>query len=81
MNDIKSTLSHDKASNRVYLMHLHAEDFPHIITHLDALADEHEYSKVFAKIPFTYTPAFISEGYTIEATIPNFLKGRKMLPL
>jgi putative beta-lysine N-acetyltransferase len=77
MNDIKSTLSHNKASNRVYLMHLHAEDFPHIITHLDALADEHEYSKIFAKIPFTYTPAFISEGYIIEATIPNFFKGKE----
>ena len=72
MNDIKSTLSHDKASNRVYLMHLHAEDFPHIITHLDALADEHEYSKVLLKFRSPILPPLFLKVILLKLLFQTF---------
>lgn len=73
--ELKSVLVHDKGSNRVYLIQLHPDDFPDIIERLDTLVGEHDYTKIFAKVPARFAPAFLSEGYAMEAFIPNFFKG------
>lgn len=68
---IKSKISHDAQSKRVYLMDLDAADFPHIIQHIEELAKANGYTKLFAKIPAKYAPVFFQEGYVIEAAIPG----------
>lgn len=75
--NIKSILSHGKESNRIYLMHMCHADFPAIIDYLDDLADTHQYTKIFAKIPSSYAPSFIGNGYVIEAHIPAFFYGKE----
>lgn len=75
--NIKSHLSHDTASSRVYLMSLHPDDFPDIIHHLDRLAHENAYTKLFAKVPAQYGPAFLKAGYGIEASVPCFYDGKE----
>lgn len=67
-----SKVSHDSVSSRVYLMHLHRSDFPLIITEVDELARKHQYSKLFAKVPSAFAPAFIAAGYHPEAAVPDF---------
>ncbi|WP_235714433.1 putative beta-lysine N-acetyltransferase [Alkaliflexus imshenetskii] len=69
---IKSKISHDAGSKRVYLMELDAADFPHIIPHIEKLAKENGYTKLFAKIPAMYAPVFLLAGYVMEAAIPGF---------
>jgi len=74
-NMMKSTLSHGGGSDRVYLMHLHPEDFPAIIPYIEDLADKFQYTKYFAKVPSRFAPAFINAGYIVEAAIPRFFDG------
>lgn len=74
---IKSEITHHRASSRVYLMKLHHGDFPEIIEHLEAMAIEKNYTKIFAKVPANYSAAFINAGYLIEAFIPDFYKGNE----
>jgi len=73
--NIKSILTHDKASNRIYLMHLHQDDFPEIINYMEDLSNEFSYTKIFAKVPSMFAPLFFKAGYIIEAAIPRFFKG------
>jgi beta-lysine N6-acetyltransferase len=73
----KSIITHDKGNDRVYLMKLHENDFPEIISHIDELARENGYTKIFAKIPTDLAPLFITSGYITEAYIPYFFKGSK----
>ena len=75
--NIKSLLSHDAASSRVYLMSLHPDDFPGIIHYLDRLAHENAYTKLFVKVPAQYGPAFLKAGYGIEASVPCFYDGKE----
>jgi len=74
---LKSKFTHDKSSNRIYLMHLHQDDFPGIIQHFDHLAQEYHYTKIFVKVATHYAPAFFSAGYSMEAFIPKFFYGEK----
>jgi putative beta-lysine N-acetyltransferase len=71
----KSTVQHGKANDRIYLMKLHPDDFPAIISDLEKLAGREAYTKIFAKIPVHYAPGFIAEGYQIEGFAPKFFKG------
>jgi putative beta-lysine N-acetyltransferase len=73
----KSAISHDKESDRVYLMNLDPEDFPEIISYIEELANANRYTKLFAKIPAKYGPAFFAAGYVNEATIPDFYDNRE----
>lgn len=68
----KSVLSHDKESDRVYLMDLDSDDFPEILTYMEDLANNNQYSKLFAKIPAKYGPTFLAAGYINEASVPGF---------
>lgn len=74
---MKSIISHDKESDRIYIIKMCVEDFPEIIDYLEQLADTHHYTKIFAKIPSSYAPEFINHGYSIEAYVPSFFKGNE----
>lgn len=76
-NSIKSKISHGGGSNRVYLMHLHRDDFPEIISHIERLAQQFNYTKIFAKVPAQYAPLFFNYGYIVEASIPCFFYGKE----
>lgn len=69
---VKSVITHDKQSDRVYLMKLHQDDLPGIVEYIDDLAGQYGYTKIFAKIPSRFAPSFIRAGYCIEAVIPRF---------
>lgn len=73
----KSIISHDKESNRVYLMNLDPEDFPEIINYIEKLANSNQYSKLFAKVPAIYGPTFFAAGYINEASIPGFFNNQE----
>ena len=67
-----STIQHGPSNDRIYLMKLHADDAPDIIAHLDRIAAERGYSKVFVKVPQWCVNIFIAAGYELEASIPFF---------
>ena len=58
-------------------MKLSQDDFPEIITKLDHLASQENYSKIFAKLPDYAKDTFLAQGYTIEASIPNYYYGKQ----
>lgn len=70
-----SKIQHGSENDRIYLMHLAAEDMPGILTRLDALADENRYGKIFAKVPASFTDSFVEQGYAVEARVPDFFGG------
>ncbi len=77
VNDILETMGnsvvqHGPCNDRVYLMKLGKADYPEIVDHLDRLAADRGYSKIFAKIPADVLQGFKDEGYRLEATIPGF---------
>ncbi|WP_158864277.1 putative beta-lysine N-acetyltransferase [Maribellus comscasis] len=73
----KSTIHHGKFNNRIYLMKLHPENVPEIISGMEELAEENGYSKIFAKIPPEALPDFISNDFSIEAFVPRFYKNKQ----
>jgi beta-lysine N6-acetyltransferase len=77
MNDItieigKSKIQHGPDSDRIYLMHLDADDLPTIIEDLEDMAEKHGYSKIFAKVPEDAAGKFEASGFTREAEVPGF---------
>ena len=72
----KSIVHHGKINNRIYILKLHSEDFPEILSGLEELAEKEDYTKIFAKIPPNFLPWFISNNYQIEAFIPGFFKNK-----
>ncbi|WP_292727894.1 putative beta-lysine N-acetyltransferase [Methanoculleus sp.] len=75
---IGSTLvQHGQLSDRIYVMHLSPRDLPGILDDLDGLAQREGYSKVFAKVPASALPLFITRGYIVEARVPRFFRGRE----
>lgn len=72
----KSKVQHGKMNDRIYLMKLSKSDYPEIIDKLNSLAEEKNYSKIFAKVPEWAVDEFKSDGYRREAYIPKFYEGR-----
>lgn len=72
----KSVIQHGKSNNRIYLLKLHADDVPTIISKLDHLANNNGYTKIFTKIQADVLPEFIQNGYTLEAYVPRFYNGK-----
>lgn len=66
-----SLIQHGKYNDRIYLMKLAEDDFPGIIKHLDILANEEKYSKIFAKVPGYAGELMKENGYVIEASVPK----------
>ena len=67
-----SVIQHGSSNDRVYLIKMKKADFPGIIDHVNTLAKENFYTKIFCKVPYWASPAFISDGYITEAHIPGF---------
>jgi beta-lysine N6-acetyltransferase len=65
-----SLLQHGPHNDRVYLMHLEAEDLPAIIERMEELAGTASYGKIFAKVPLPLIQDFVNKGYRKEALIP-----------
>ncbi|MGE4434150.1 MAG: putative beta-lysine N-acetyltransferase [Bacteroidales bacterium] len=74
---LQSTLSHDTNNSRVYVMHIHPDDMPELIPHIETLASQHQYGKLIVKSPTRYVPTFLAAGYRIEAVIPGFYKSEE----
>jgi len=70
-----SLIQHGKHSDRVYLMKLAGADLPELIPHLDRLALEHGYTKIFAKVPAGIEERFRKHGFRREAQVPDFYSG------
>lgn len=58
-------------------MDLDPSDFPQILPALEQIAEKGRYTKLFAKVPARYGPAFQNRGYVIEAAVPGFYKGEE----
>lgn len=70
-----SLIQHGQFNNRIYLMKYDKRDKSDILSRLNDLAIENNYSKIIAKVPATAQPLFLMDGYTIEAYIPEFYNG------
>lgn len=71
-----STIQHGKLNDRIYLMHVAEADISHIVPKLLQLAQEHGYSKIFAKVPSKATPYFQKYDFFKEAYVPGFYHGK-----
>lgn len=69
-----SKIQHGSENNRIYLMHLAKEDMPEILTELDFMACTCGYTKIFAKVPKTFSTYFLENGYVAEAKVSGFYK-------
>lgn len=72
-----SQIQHGSENNRVYLMKLGEIDNEKLIDHLEFLAEEYNYTKIFTKVPVSCKKTFINHGYKEEAFIPKFFKGEE----
>jgi len=70
-----SLIQHGKENNRVYLMKFGSDCAEKLVDHIETLADKHNYTKIFTKIPATRANLFLKRGYIQEASIPKFFKG------
>ena len=68
----RSLIQHGKFNDRIYLMSLDNTDYPGILHEMDVIAQENQYSKIFAKIPTYALDGFLDAGFIEEATIPGF---------
>ncbi len=67
-----SLVQHGPHSDRIYLMKLNAGDMPGLLGKLDQLAEQHDYGKIFTKVPGHHAPEFLNADYVEEARIPAY---------
>ncbi len=67
-----SIIQHGKYNDRIYVIKVVGELSNAYPSDLIALAKQHNYSKIFAKIPERYSDIFIAAGFQQEARIPDF---------
>lgn len=72
-----SIIQHGLQNNRIYLMHLAHDDMPELLDVLDSMANKNSYTKIFAKVPDSFSNAFTENKYTTEASIPLFFNGQE----
>lgn len=70
-----STIQYGPYNDRIYLMKLGDESPDSLPTDLIDMAIDHEYSKIFVKVPLDSSRQFVKEGYVEEASIPGFYNG------
>jgi len=71
----ESVIQHGKFNDRIYLLKLNDSDVDQLLLKLDRLASDQGYTKVFGKIRPEAFPAFLADGYVIEAFVPGFFDG------
>jgi putative beta-lysine N-acetyltransferase len=74
--DKGSVLQHGKLNDRIYLMKRGHAPSLDLIHELKAIASRNQYSKIFAKSGVGDLPAFVDEGFTIEAIVPGYFQGQ-----
>jgi len=67
-------LQHGPLNDRVYIMKIDQDKVEEVFALAESIADEHGYSKIFAKVPLSLIPQSIALGYEEEARIPEFGK-------
>jgi putative beta-lysine N-acetyltransferase len=72
-----TVIQHGPLNDRVYLMKLGPGIARFTLEKAEALAREHGYSKIFAKVPASAGDAFDERGYVAEALVPGFFQGRE----
>lgn len=72
-----SRIQHGPLNRRIYVMHLAEAAISRLLPALQRLAKANGYDKITARIPASCWPAFESAGYTREACVPGFFKGRR----
>ncbi|HDR72938.1 MAG TPA: putative beta-lysine N-acetyltransferase [Methanoculleus sp.] len=72
-----TVIQHGPLNDRVYLMKLGPGIVQFTLEQAEALAREHGYSKIFAKVPASASDAFLERGYEMEAFVPGFYNGRE----
>jgi len=72
-----SLIQHGKHNDRIYLMKLDQRDIPFILDTLSKLARKNKYTKIFCKIPKWAAPLFISDGFILEASVPEFFNKKE----
>lgn len=70
-----SLIQHGSFNDRIYLMHLSPSDSGSILEDLERIAQQKNYSKIFAKVPSYLKGDFLFSGYKEEAHIPGFFGG------
>jgi putative beta-lysine N-acetyltransferase len=73
----RSTIQHGKENDRVYLIKLADADMPELLNKINALAVDKGYGKIFAKVPARWLSKFTEAGYSSEALVPLFFRGRE----
>jgi len=71
-----SLIQHGHLNNRVYVIKLDPDDIPDIIRFADDLARKEGYSKICVRVPESSVERFASAGYTPEARVPFFFRGK-----
>jgi putative beta-lysine N-acetyltransferase len=71
-----SVVQHGKVNDRIYLMHLAKEDSARLPAKLLHMAQENEYSKIFAKVPSSVVQYFQKYNFFKEAYVPGFYSGK-----
>jgi putative beta-lysine N-acetyltransferase len=70
-----SVIQHGPFNDRVYLIKIALEDTGILIPAIEALAEQHRYSKLFIKVPTRAKNRFLEAGYRVEAHIPGLYGG------
>ena len=68
-------IQHGRNNQRIYLMKSDPDNLPGLVEKLDVLAGEHNYSKIFAKVPASQQDVFLQHDFTVEATVPGLYNG------
>jgi len=67
----KNVIQHGPLNDRVYIMKVRPGDELKIIHMAEALAKQHQYTKIFAKLPALCRETFIAQGYVEEASMAH----------
>lgn len=70
-------IQHGPLSNRIYLMKLNNACPKVLVKRLDTLAEDNNYTKIFAKVPISEAEVFLDSGYQKEAEVPGFYHGHE----
>jgi len=72
-----SIIQHGPCNDRIYLMKIGDNSPDSLPSDLIDMANVHDYSKIFVKVPLDSSEQFVREGYVEEASIPGFYNGEE----
>lgn len=68
-------IHHGKFNDRLYILKFPQNGNHELVNLITNMAIKKGYSKIVGKIPEKVLPFFLSDGYNVESSIPNFYKG------